>query len=162
MFGKVDRIDPLRGGGIEIIDYKTGTNMFDERDLRGEPATWVYVAAAEAAYDEIVRRVRLIYLPAGVDVSWEPERDDVKELRKRLIRTVGEIEKETAFAATPGEHCRWCQFALRCEERTRVALEEFRSKGRRSTSASPVVPIEERPGETASSERSPDDIRGNR
>jgi RecB family exonuclease len=125
VFGKVDRIDPLRGGGIEIIDYKTGAKMLDERDLRGEPATWVYVAAAEAAYDELVRRVRLIYVPAGVDVSWEPERDDVKELRKRLIRIVGEIETETAFVATPGEHCRWCAFALRCEERTRVTLEEL-------------------------------------
>jgi RecB family exonuclease len=125
VFGKVDRIDPLRGGGIEVIDYKTGANMLDERDLRGEPATWVYVAAAEAAYDEIVRRVRLIYLPAGVDLSWEPERDDVLELRKRLIRKVGEIEQEKAFPATPGEHCRWCAFALRCEERTRVTLEEL-------------------------------------
>jgi RecB family exonuclease len=125
VFGKVDRIDPLRGGGIEIIDYKTGANMLDERDLRVEPAIWVYVAAAEAAYDEIVRRVRLIYLPAGVDVSWEPERDDVLELRKRLIRKVNEIEGATAFEATPGEHCRWCAFQLRCEERTRVTLDEL-------------------------------------
>ncbi len=125
VFGKVDRIDPVRGGGLEIIDYKTGSRMLEERDLKHEPAVWVYVAAAEAAYVDIVRRVRLIYLATGADIVWEPEREDVKELRRRLILTVGEIEQASTFPATPGAQCGWCAVRLRCRERTQVALDEL-------------------------------------
>lgn len=125
VFGKVDRIDALRGGGLEIIDYKTGARMLERGDLKHEPAVWVYVAAAEAAYVDEVRRVRLIYLPAGADVVWEPEREDVKELRKRLILAAREIEQATAFPARPGAACNWCAIRLRCRERTQVSLEEL-------------------------------------
>jgi CRISPR/Cas system-associated exonuclease Cas4 (RecB family) len=85
----------------------------------------VYVAAAEAAYEEIVRRVRLVYLPAGLEVVWEPEREDVKELRRRLITTVAEIEGAAEFPATVGPQCNWCAFRLRCRERTQVMVEEL-------------------------------------
>jgi RecB family exonuclease len=125
IFGKVDRVDAVRGGGLEIVDYKTGNRMLEESDLKHEPATWVYVAACEAAYEDVVRRVRLIYLPAGVDVVWEPEREDVKELRKRLIRTVAEIEGAASFEARPGPQCNWCAIRLRCAERTQVVLEDL-------------------------------------
>lgn len=125
IFGKVDRIDGLRGGGLEVIDYKTGSRMLEEQDLKHEPAVWVYVAAAEAAYEDVVARVRLIYLPAAADVVWEPEREDVRELRKRLTLTVREIEQATSFPATPGAHCNWCTLRLRCRERTEVAFEEL-------------------------------------
>jgi putative RecB family exonuclease len=125
VFGKVDRVDPLRGGGLEVIDYKTGTKILDESDLKHEPATWVYVAAVEAAYEDVVRRVRLIYLALSTDMAWEPEREDVLELRKRLIRTVAEIDAATDFPARPGSQCNWCAFSLRCVERTRVALDEL-------------------------------------
>jgi RecB family exonuclease len=125
VFGKVDRIDPLRGGGMEIIDYKTGTRMLEPADLKHEPAVRVYVATAEAAYVDEVRRVRLIYLPAGVDVVWEPERDDVKDLRKRLVLTIREIEQAVEFPALPGPACNWCAIRLRCRERTEVSLEEL-------------------------------------
>jgi RecB family exonuclease len=125
VYGKVDRIDPLPGGGIEVIDYKTGTRQSEEQDLKHEPATWVYVAAAEAAYEEEVRRIRLIYVPLGADVSWEPEREDVKALRKRLITTVAEIDADTVFPARPGPQCDWCAFRLRCRERTQVSLDEL-------------------------------------
>jgi RecB family exonuclease len=125
VFGKVDRIDPLRGGGLELIDYKTGARPLEPGDLKHEPAAWVYVAAAEAAYIDQVRRVRLIYLPAAADVAWEPEREDALELRKRLILTVREIEQATDFPARPGPACNWCAIRLRCRERTQVSLDEL-------------------------------------
>lgn len=125
IFGKVDRIDAMRGGGLELIDYKTGTRMLEAQDLKHEPAVWVYVAAAEAVYQDEVRRVRLIYLATGAEVAWEPEREDVTALRKRLILTVREIEAATAFPAQPGSACDWCALRLRCRERTQVALEDL-------------------------------------
>jgi RecB family exonuclease len=125
VFGKVDRIDALRGGGLEIIDYKTGARPLEPGDLKHEPATCVYVAAAEAAYVDEVRRVRLIYLPAGAEVAWEPEREDVRQLRKRLILAVREIQQATVFPAQPGPACNWCAIRLRCRERTQVSLDQL-------------------------------------
>lgn len=125
VYGKVDRIDELPDGGLEVIDYKTGTRPLEPSDLKHEPATQVYVAAAAAAYGEPVRRIRLIYLALGVDVAWEIEDEDAEWLRERLDRATSAIAAATTFPASPGPHCRWCPFALRCVERTRVRLEEL-------------------------------------
>lgn len=128
VYGKVDRIDPVRGGGIEIIDYKTGTRPLEPEDLKQEPATQVYVAAAESAYDENVKRVRLIYLPLAREVAWDLEPEDAHDLRSKLEKWAAHIldaADADTFPATPGPQCNWCPFALRCHERTQVRLEDL-------------------------------------
>jgi RecB family exonuclease len=126
LFGKVDRVDASRvGDGIELVDYKTGSRVLAPEDLSDEPAAQVYVVAAEAEYERPVERVRFIYLPTAVEVTWTPERDDVGAVRATLEKVAGAIAAETEFAAFPGPHCRWCPYALVCPDRGRVELAQL-------------------------------------
>jgi RecB family exonuclease len=125
IYGKVDRIDRGRDGGIDIIDYKTGRRKLDVRDLIGEPAVQLYVAGAELEYKLPVERVRFIYLSLGDEICWEPEREDVAALKERLVTTVRELQADTVFEARPGDRCRFCPARLHCSERQRVSLDDL-------------------------------------
>ena len=124
LFGKIDRVDPFEDG-IAVIDYKTGRRQIEPEDLPGEPAAQVYLLAAEAEYRLPVRCVRYLYLQTGDDVRWYPEREDVPTIADRLVALTTSIKEATAFPASPGEHCRWCPFALRCPDRGRVELADI-------------------------------------
>lgn len=123
--GKLDRIDPGRSGGIEVVDYKTGRRQLDSTDLPSEPAVQVYVLGAERACQRPVERVRFVYVALGTEVVWEPEREDVVMLGERLVRTIKAIREEETFSALPGPHCRWCAFNAICPERSATTLDEL-------------------------------------
>jgi RecB family exonuclease len=123
LFGKADRIDPFEDG-IELIDYKTGRYQLDADDLHDEPAAQIYALAGEATFGLPVRRVRYLYLASGEQIVWWPERDDLAALADKLVDLTDEI-RSSDFPATPGDHCRWCPAALRCQERGRVELVEL-------------------------------------
>jgi RecB family exonuclease len=125
VFGKIDRIDAGRSGGIDILDYKTGTRPLDPTDLASEPAVQVYVLGAERACQQPVERVRFVYLALGTEVVWEPEREDVEALGERLGRTLKAIRTQEVFEAAPGHHCRWCAFNAICTERSATTLDEL-------------------------------------
>lgn len=123
--GKLDRIDPGRSGGIEVVDYKTGRRQLDSTDLASEPAVQVYVLGAERACQRPVERVRFIYVALGTEVVWEPEREDVENLGQRLVRTIKAIREEESFSASPGPHCRWCPFSAVCPERSATSIDDL-------------------------------------
>jgi RecB family exonuclease len=124
LFGKIDRADPFEDG-IAVLDYKTGRHQIEQEDLPGEPAAQVYLLAAEDEFDLPVRCVRYLYLQTGADVRWYPEREDIPAIAERLIALTTAIKEATTFPASPGEHCRWCPFALRCSDRGRVELADI-------------------------------------
>lgn len=124
LFGKVDRIDRGAGGGIELVDYKTGRHQLDPAELPEDPAAQIYLLAGEATFGLEVERIRVIYLQSGDEVRWSPEREDVEAIRRSIAGRIEQI-RTASFTATPGGHCRFCPFALRCPERQAVSLHEL-------------------------------------
>lgn len=124
LFGKIDRVDRFEDG-IALVDYKAGRYQIEPEDLSGEPAAQVYLLAAEDEFHLPVLCVRYLYLASGDDVRWYPEREDIPSIAERLIALTTAIKDGTAFPASPGEHCRWCPFALRCPDRGRVELADI-------------------------------------
>jgi hypothetical protein len=61
-----------------------------------------------------VERVRLLYLPTGDEVRWEPEPEDIEQARLRLAGWIGRVDADTSFAPIPGPGCRACRFLTRC------------------------------------------------
>jgi len=126
IFGKVDRIDRLPSGRLDVIDYKTGRHQLDADDLRQEPAVHVYVVATEATYSLEVERVRFVYLASATEVSWSPEREDIQAIKRRLLQLTENLAAESKWEARPAPHlCRTCPAALHCDERGRVTLDEL-------------------------------------
>ncbi len=125
VFGKVDRIDFAAGGGLELVDYKTGRRQLAAEDVPDDSAALVYLLAAEETYGLEVERVRFLYLRSGDEVRWSPEREEVEAAAARLNALASEIASDDTFMAVPGSQCRFCPFALRCPERQAVSLDSL-------------------------------------
>lgn len=124
LYGKIDRIDRY-GEGLDLIDFKTGRRRVECEDLIDDPAVQVYVVGAEAEFRLPVERVRFIYLGLGDEVAWELEREDVEELKRRLLDTITRLRADEIFEALPGDHCRFCPARLHCPDRQRVSIDEL-------------------------------------
>ncbi len=127
--GKTDRVDgsthPDRKGTLEVVDYKTGRVMLDDDEVAGEPAAQMYLLAAEEMYKREVHRVRFIYLAYGQDARWEPERDEVQQVRERLVARTDVMLADRVFEPRPGAHCARCVFAHLCPDAGRVELTDL-------------------------------------
>lgn len=115
--GKIDRVDTLDDGTIEIIDYKTGQAP-KSRDVTKDPQLTVY--ALSAIGEGVYKRA-----PEKVIVSFYFFEDQNKV---SAVRTPGELEQakkdiadkaeaisRSDFQPTPGKHCDFCEFRLICE-----------------------------------------------
>lgn len=133
IFGKVDRVDgEVRTGSratLDVIDYKTGRKVLENEDLADEPAAQLYLLASEDEYGREVRRVRFLYLASGAEARWEPEREDVEDIRQRLLDVTGQMFKDQSFEARPGEHCAHCAYAHLCPDAGRVELTDLEVDG---------------------------------
>ena len=123
---KLDRIDPAPGGGVEVIDYKTGRCRITAADLAEDPAIWVTVLATTHTLKKRVAAIRYLFLADATEVVWTPAGTDVKAEIIKLDALVREITNPAnTFEATPGDHCRFCPFAPACPDRERVRIEDL-------------------------------------
>ncbi len=114
--GRIDRMDACEDG-IEIIDYKTGTPK-TEKTLRPEDREQLYLYQM-AAIDVLglkPKKLTFHYLEDNSSVSFLGTNDQLSELRQEIIDRVQCI-RVSQFEATPGFHCRFCDFADICEFR---------------------------------------------
>jgi DNA helicase-2/ATP-dependent DNA helicase PcrA len=112
LIGKIDRIDEI-DGGVEIIDYKTGTAK--ER-LRPEDKKQllIYQIASEEVLGLKPKKLTYYYLDEGTSISFLGSEEDKEKEKKEIVEEIEEI-KRSDFRATPGWQCEWCDFKSICE-----------------------------------------------
>lgn len=115
--GKIDRVDQLPDGTIEIIDYKTGTAP-KKRDVHSDLQLSVYTLAASdpSLYGKKPEdiRVSLYFFEGQQKVSATRTREQADEVKEEVKKTAESIEKST-FEPTPGRHCDFCEFRMICD-----------------------------------------------
>ncbi|MFZ5424465.1 MAG: ATP-dependent helicase [Patescibacteria group bacterium] len=111
-YGKIDRIDPLPDGGVEIIDYKTGS-LKDQKHVDKDSQVAFYALGAKEALGLNPKKLTYYYVEAGEKLS--TERTDV-QLEKQKLKVVETVEKikEGDFNPKPGMHCNWCDYKDIC------------------------------------------------
>jgi RecB family exonuclease len=115
--GKIDRVDRLPDGTVELIDYKTGAPK-DPAKLEADAKRQLllYQLAAERALALKPSKLTFYYLEDGTQASFLGKEDDLAKLELYVSETVDRI-KEGEFLPTPGWQCGFCDFAGICEFR---------------------------------------------
>lgn len=120
MHGRIDRIDQLPDGTLEIIDYKTGASKEkvsgDEKDQ-----LLIYQMAAEKLpqYAHIGKPSKLtfFYINDNIKVSFLGTTKEIEQLQTKLIELITQIH-EGNFTPTPNPFiCNSCDFKDICDYR---------------------------------------------
>lgn len=112
IYGKIDRIDENKGG-IEIIDYKTGT-VKEKLRPEDKQQLLIYQIAAKEVFGLDPKKLTYLYLEAGKEVSFLGSGKDVEKQKEKIVGLIEKI-KNSDFRAAPGWQCEWCDYKGICE-----------------------------------------------
>ena len=114
--GSIDRIDRLPSGGIEIVDYKTG-RVSSQKGVDESLQLSIYALACRDALGlGTPERVTLYFTESAQRLSTARTDEQLDAARADVLAKVAQM-RTGAFAATPGEPCRYCDYAAMCPER---------------------------------------------
>jgi len=111
-FGRIDRIDELEGGGVEIVDYKTGQPK-DQKYVDKDDQITFYAIGAQEALGYKPKQMSLYFVETGEKVTTTRTDAQLKKAKTEVEKIVKQM-KSGDFKASPGRHCSWCSFREIC------------------------------------------------
>jgi DNA helicase-2/ATP-dependent DNA helicase PcrA len=111
--GAIDRIDNLPDGGVELIDYKTGSSK-DKLDYSSKRQLVLYRVVAEQGLGLKVSGLSFYYLESGRKLTFQARDKDVDKLKEEIGEVVAGI-KQGKFPPNAGRLCNFCDFNSICE-----------------------------------------------
>jgi len=110
--GAIDRIDMI-GDKVEIIDYKTGKFPKEKKDIE---QLLLYALALKEIFKQTPNKITYYYLEENKPLSFEIEEKELIKVQEWVLSWIEKIIKSD-FTATPGFHCKYCDFCSICEYR---------------------------------------------
>jgi hypothetical protein len=120
VIGRVDRIEPVGDGEVQVVDYKTSANAVKPADAESNPQLGVYQAVIKAGgwdgHDSPAPRLagaKLVYLGAGAAKPTERSQAGLDQAPDpgwvdRLLRRCWEKATGTRVTASANPGCRHC------------------------------------------------------
>lgn len=112
--GAIDRMDKI-DGGVEIIDYKTGSpkkTLAKEEKLQ----LLIYAVAAKKVLGLNPLKLTYYYLDDCSTCSFNVKDDDIENTEEEIKDILNKI-KRSNFKPSPGWHCQYCDFKDICAHR---------------------------------------------
>lgn len=110
--GRIDRADRLPGGGISIVDYKTGSPK-DEDAANDSLQLSIYAMAVENEWNELPQVVSFYNMETNEPVASVRTSDDIIKERERIAGVAASI-RAGEFGPKDGFHCRYCGYRELC------------------------------------------------
>lgn len=118
--GRIDRVDKLSDGTLEIIDYKTGASkekiIGDDKD---QLLIYQIAASTLPEYSQIGQPSKLTfyYLNDTIKTSFIGDDKDLAKIKDKLVAAIDAVHSND-FTPTPNQHvCKYCDFRDICEHR---------------------------------------------
>ena len=117
VLGKIDRVDDLGGGKIEIIDYKTGANIPRQKDLDSNLQMTIYALAAvnpgifAKKVDQI--KLSLYFFNNSTKMSTFRTGDQLESAVGELLKIREQIILSD-FKCSRGIICQNCEYQILC------------------------------------------------
>ena len=118
--GKIDRVDDLGGGKIEIWDYKTGANIPTQKEVDHNMQLTFYALAAttltEKPFGKKAEDVKLTlyYFDTQTKITTTRTESDLIKAKEEILKIKDEMEKSD-FNCSGGFLCQNCEFKLFCK-----------------------------------------------
>jgi DNA helicase-2/ATP-dependent DNA helicase PcrA len=118
--GRIDRIDKLPDGRIEIIDYKTGKNVPTESKVKEDLQLSLYALAAAEVRDGIFGRepeevlLTLHYLEDDIKISTTRSKDALLFAKEQILQKTADITQST-FQCSASILCKTCEYRMICQ-----------------------------------------------
>lgn len=119
--GRIDRIDKINNNVIEIIDYKTGSNMPNKKNLREDLQLTFYTLAATSVKDKILNKkpedvlLSFYYLESGQKFTTSRSFEELEEAKEKILQKKEEIYKSD-FSCKRGAFCVNCEYKMLCDK----------------------------------------------
>ena len=115
--GYIDRLACKEDGIYIIHDYKTSGTLPTKDYVDEDRQLALYSIAVKENYNDC-KKILLVwhYLAFDKEIVSERTEPQIDDLKKEIIKVIGEIEKSKEFPANVSKLCDWCQFRPECPE----------------------------------------------
>jgi RecB family exonuclease len=122
--GKLDRLDELEDGTLEVVDYKSGRSTVTPEDIQGDLAMSIYQYLTQKNYEDRPVRAKIIALRSGDEAFYamtEAEHvqleADVLQVGELIMSFTSRVTQEDASVDAPEYKllCKSCDFLPLCQ-----------------------------------------------
>jgi len=119
VLGRFDRIDKIDEKTIEIIDYKTGDNIPDEKKLKNDLQLTLYALAATQLKDPVFQKniddikLTLYYVEKNKRISTYRTTEDIESAKEEILEKINTIST-SEFRCSRSIFCKNCEYKMLC------------------------------------------------
>ena len=114
VIGRMDQVNQLDDGDVEIVDYKTGRPK-EEKDAKKSLQLRLYALASREVLEREPARLTFYNLTTNTSVSAAHDEKQLKRAREEVQEVADDIRAGN-FPAKPGFACKSCDFVPVCPE----------------------------------------------